>query len=553
LFIVLDGRSVLPLVERYRSRRCKESNEDCFGFGYTTSIGEWGQVVVLFLGYFVVHRCVRQVLMTLLLLADSNELRDFSVILRALIILFPAQGEDIISLAEPDQDEKKPAGTDGGNSQSQTGFVEEPSKQAPDDRCGVSPTNAAQPRSDWFPSGIPPSASRDNLVSRSGMSRSASAASVDGDGPSRRVGNDDPARSVSSFSRGARGIKRAPEFRPRTMMFAAAEDLCSGAVGRKPGFVFKLSNWLLAMMFALRMVFKQVGPTTKSNFHAALSICAVFRILSAASLSLNVLFADTIRAFALVDNPTDEQGWGILLSTLLLAMWGFFGIWSLHMLGHDMSTFFSGVIVSSIMVGLLSQAVIKDVFGAVSLVLNRPFRVGDFVTVAIGSKSFEGNVLSIGFRCTVLRLLNCGQTLYVPNSELSHASIINWYEIPERRLVEWLYIDPQTPRDNVEAFREALRIRTSAVQDAWFTSATLWEVGADALKIKFIFRCICREPMPRSTNDLHKRVRNAVNLGVLDAARDAAVKFVPPLASRVFLTAPTRDGEVGGFAVDRTV
>ena len=97
-----------------------------------------------------------------------------------------------------------------------------------------------------------------------------------------------------------------------------------------------------------------------------------------------------------------------------------------------------------------SQDTIKNVFGAVMLIIDQPFSLGD--TINIGSH--EGKVESLGLRSTTIIMLD-GQRLAIPNGDLATRAIVNITRRDFIRAQDLVHLEANTPAAKV---REAVAI-----------------------------------------------------------------------------------------------
>jgi MscS family membrane protein len=99
-----------------------------------------------------------------------------------------------------------------------------------------------------------------------------------------------------------------------------------------------------------------------------------------------------------------------------------------------------------------SQDTIKNVFGAVMLIVDQPFTLGDVINIG----SHEGKVESLGLRSTTLMLLD-GQRLAIPNGDLATRPIVNLTRRDFIRAQDVVHLDPNTPADKVRAAADLIR------------------------------------------------------------------------------------------------
>jgi len=97
-----------------------------------------------------------------------------------------------------------------------------------------------------------------------------------------------------------------------------------------------------------------------------------------------------------------------------------------------------------------SQDTIKNVFGAVMLIVDQPFTLGDFINIG----THEGKVESLGLRSTTIVMLD-GQKLAIPNGDLATRSIVNITRRDFIRAQDLVHLEANTPAEKV---REAVAI-----------------------------------------------------------------------------------------------
>jgi small-conductance mechanosensitive channel len=159
----------------------------------------------------------------------------------------------------------------------------------------------------------------------------------------------------------------------------------------------------------------ELGPTSSSNLDKLLWTALLFRCVSALALASHVLLTDLVR-YANLGNLASPSGSSFtrLSTALSILLWILAGMRAASILGHEtaMQTAFTGLGITGVVVGLAAQATLKDLFGSISIFLNRPFVIGDFVIINQGE--YEGYVMEMGFRSTVITTLNNGQVLARP-------------------------------------------------------------------------------------------------------------------------------------------
>tara|TARA_B110001452_G_scaffold155532_1_gene129435 strand:+ start:2219 stop:3268 length:1050 start_codon:yes stop_codon:yes gene_type:complete len=98
-------------------------------------------------------------------------------------------------------------------------------------------------------------------------------------------------------------------------------------------------------------------------------------------------------------------------------------------LGFDLTTMVAGLGITGLALALAAQDTISNIFGATTVLLDRPFQVGDWVIIG----SVEGEVMKIGLRTTLIRTSQ-DTVITMPNANLTNTPVENW---GKRRFRRW--------------------------------------------------------------------------------------------------------------------
>ncbi|HUO79722.1 MAG TPA: mechanosensitive ion channel domain-containing protein [Steroidobacteraceae bacterium] len=123
-----------------------------------------------------------------------------------------------------------------------------------------------------------------------------------------------------------------------------------------------------------------------------------------------------------------------------LAIWSLVALLALDNLGFQVKTLLAGLGIGGIAIALAVQNVLGDLFASVSIALDKPFEVGDALTLDSG---YSGTVEAVGIKSTRLRSTS-GEQIVVANAELVKARIRNYGRLSERRSVFRFVIAPGT-------------------------------------------------------------------------------------------------------------
>ena len=183
-----------------------------------------------------------------------------------------------------------------------------------------------------------------------------------------------------------------------------------------------------------------VLPVTELIFYAAIVIWA-FRLVPAVYAIVDRL-----------DGDGDMEGTTKTLISALESVMRFIivalgAVLIAGALGFDLSAILAGLGISGIALALAAKDSISNMFGAITVLLDRPFKVGDWVVIG----SSEGEVIEINLRTTMIRT-SIDSVVTFPNATLVNTAIENYGLRRWRRYQPILHLDLESDPDAVEAF-----------------------------------------------------------------------------------------------------
>lgn len=202
---------------------------------------------------------------------------------------------------------------------------------------------------------------------------------------------------------------------------------------------------------------------------------------------------------------------------VLVFIWVIGIIVALNNIGVNISALLGTIGIGGIALALAAQDTVKNIFGAFTILIDKPFRIGDIVKV----DSFEGVVIDVGLRST--RILNIDKRIVTyPNYKIADALVTNVSTEPGRRVVTILGLTYDT---SPEKMREAISILKSIPSknesvSVYNLEANFTEFADSALIISFIYFV--------DKNANISQTRSDVNLSILDSFNTAGLYFAFP-------------------------
>lgn len=119
---------------------------------------------------------------------------------------------------------------------------------------------------------------------------------------------------------------------------------------------------------------------------------------------------------------------------------------------YNVGGFVAGLGLGGLAFALAAQEVIKNLFGGVVIITEKPFSIGNWIQ----SPSIEGIVEDINFRSTIIRTFE-DSLVTIPNATLSNEPIINWSEMGKRRISFTLGVEYNTTKKQLEMVIDQIR------------------------------------------------------------------------------------------------
>jgi MscS family membrane protein len=199
----------------------------------------------------------------------------------------------------------------------------------------------------------------------------------------------------------------------------------------------------------------------------------------------------------------------------------------------------AGLGIGGIAFALAAQDTVKNFFGSVTVLIDRPFQVGDWVVIG----GTEGTVETVGFRSTRIRTFY-NSLVTLPNSNLISAQVDNYGARRYRRWKTHLGVAYGTPPEKVDVLCEGIRelVRRHPYTRKDYFHVYLNQFGPSSLDILlYIFW-----ETPDWATELRERHRLGVD--ILRLTRHLGVEIAFPTQT-LYLK---RGGETNPEAFDRT-
>ncbi|MHA6768283.1 mechanosensitive ion channel family protein [Sphingobium ummariense] len=216
---------------------------------------------------------------------------------------------------------------------------------------------------------------------------------------------------------------------------------------------------------------------------------------------------------------------GLIRVLVTVALFAIALIVVLDNLGVNVTGLVAGLGIGGIAIGLAAQGIFSDLFAALSIIFDKPFRRGEVITY----DQTTARVEKIGLKSTRLRAMT-GEKKVISNANLLQKEITSLQTLTQRRVTFALGIVYQTPEEKAEAIPALLR-RIVEDEGFLFVNAGLVRFGASSLDYELNFDV----PDP-DTHD-YFQARHRIGLSIWKRFNAEGIEFAYPTQTS-FTAAP---------------
>jgi len=231
------------------------------------------------------------------------------------------------------------------------------------------------------------------------------------------------------------------------------------------------------------------------------------------------LVTKLVSEYVISKTDQEETPSGIAVTTLLarVIVWAFIVLLVLDNLGFNITTLVAGLGVGGIAIAMASQNILSDLFASLSILLDKPFKVGEFIIVG----EFLGSVEHIGLKTTRLRSLS-GEQLVFSNNDLLSSRIRNYKRMLERRIAFTIGVEYNTEYEKLKRIPEMIKDIISSVELTRFDRCHFLSYGDFSLKIETVYYILSPD------YNTYADVQQEINLKLFKKFKEEGITFAFP-------------------------
>jgi small-conductance mechanosensitive channel len=214
----------------------------------------------------------------------------------------------------------------------------------------------------------------------------------------------------------------------------------------------------------------------------------------------------------------------VILFAAGLVIWAMVLLLALDNLGVEIKPLLAGLGIGGIAVALAVQTVLSDLLASMSIALDKPFGIGDVLSVG----ECQGTVEHIGVKSTRLRSVS-GEQIIMSNADILKSRVRNYGRMRERRAVFQFGVSYDTDPGALAAIPAEVRQIIEAIPDIRFDRCHFLTYGDTALLFEVVFY------VTKPDFNIYADAQQKINLAIIERLRAMKVNFSVPTRRVVYI------------------
>lgn len=200
-----------------------------------------------------------------------------------------------------------------------------------------------------------------------------------------------------------------------------------------------------------------------------------------------------------------------------VVLWSVLLLMILDNLGFNITALVASLGVGGVAVALAVQNILGDIFASLSIAMDKPFVIGDFIIV----DELLGTIEYIGLKSTRIRSLG-GEQIIFSNADLLKSRIRNYKRMYERRVVFTFGVIYQTTHEQLKKIPVIVREIIESLENTRFDRAHFKEYGDSSLNFEVVY--YVRSP----DYNIYMDIQQAINLSIFERFANEGIDFAYP-------------------------
>ena len=278
--------------------------------------------------------------------------------------------------------------------------------------------------------------------------------------------------------------------------------------------IIKGISWLEYQIIAIYLATRNLTfPITLSNI---IKYLLIFSITYRVVISLEKLLKFTLEE---ISGKEYEKSIKIIGIIFRVVIWIIAVLFILHNLGVKITALLTGLGIGGIAIAMASQTILGDMFNFFVILLDKPFKIGDFIVLP--SQKLSGTVEEIGLKSVKIRTLT-GDLLIITNSKIMSEIIQNFSYMIERRVVFTLNIVYNTPEEKLKLVPKIVKEVIENTENARFDRSNIINLGSYSIDFENVYY------VKSSDYDLYVRTNEKILSEIFKKFKENNISFAYP-------------------------
>lgn len=276
----------------------------------------------------------------------------------------------------------------------------------------------------------------------------------------------------------------------------------------------RVTPFLLAIYIG--SLFLELPPKVSSLINKVALVALFTQLILWANTFID-LYSRQYREVKLKNDLTAATAIGMFAFIAKLVILSIIILVALDQMGMNITTLIAGLGVGGIAIALAVQHILGDLFASLTIILDKPFVVGDFLIV----DDHKGTVENVGLKTTRVRSLS-GELLVFPNSSLLQSRIRNFQQMHQRRVVFTFGVLYETPLEKLRSIPPLLKSLVEKQKMTRFDRAHFLKWGDSSIDFEVVYFVLC--PDYNAFMDVHQ----LINFELIECFRRDGINFAYP-------------------------
>lgn len=279
---------------------------------------------------------------------------------------------------------------------------------------------------------------------------------------------------------------------------------------------------LIVAVFAAS-IFLKLPPLIQAVFEKLI----IFALLIQAGIWAGIVIGALLEKYqqrTLEKNPAAITTINVIGLVSRFTLWTIIVLLVLENLGVNVTALVAGLGIGGIAVALALQKILGDLFASLSIMLDKPFVIGDFLIIG----EYMGSVEHIGLKTTRMRSLS-GEQVVFSNSDLLNSRLRNYGRMFERRVVFKVGVTYETPREKLKLIPVIIRECIETRDKIRFDRSHFMQYGDYALLFETVYYVLSPD------YNIYMDIQQAIYFAIHERFEQEQIEFAYP-TRKLFLS-----------------